>query len=267
MNILFTGHNGFLGRELIPLLSQDFRLTTYIGNLLDFQNLSRFIDKNAVTHVIHAAARGGRRIKTDNSDVLLNNFLAAQNIFNLGVPTLTFCSGKIYNYEYSIDCAKEGEFPNGFPKDYYGQSKYFAYMLAKDYKHVTFFRYFNVFGNQESDERFIKSNAHRATQGDSLIIHKDIMMDFFYVRDSLPLIAKWLSNQEFVKEVNLVYREKYTLLSLAKLIKKILKSNSRIEILDTEKGKNYFADGSLLSELNFDFLGLEHGIEESFSKK
>jgi len=60
MSILFTGHKGFLGRELIPALSMLDEIVVFDGDLLDFEAVRIFAEKCSVTKIFHAAARGGR---------------------------------------------------------------------------------------------------------------------------------------------------------------------------------------------------------------
>ena len=129
MSILFTGHRGFLGRELIPNLSTNYKITTYDGDLCDFKKLKYFVEQNSVTKIIHAAARVGSRIKQDTVNDLIENLKIALNISKLGIPVLSFCSGKIYGYQESIDDVLEGDIGKKYPEDFYGQSKFLIHEL------------------------------------------------------------------------------------------------------------------------------------------
>jgi nucleoside-diphosphate-sugar epimerase len=80
------------------------------------------------------------------------------NVVNLGIPMLSFCSGKIYGYQESIDNAGEDEAGDRFPADNYGQSKYIIRKLVLDNDNVSIFRFFNVFGIYEHPLKFIKAN-------------------------------------------------------------------------------------------------------------
>lgn len=57
MKILFTGHRGFLGRELIPPLSAKTEIITFKGDLLNYSQLAKFAVDNSISRIIHAAAR------------------------------------------------------------------------------------------------------------------------------------------------------------------------------------------------------------------
>ena len=159
MTILFTGHRGFLGRELIPLLSQDFEIVTYDGDLVNHELLLNFIERNSISHVIHAAAKVSNRWETDTSDNLINNLKMTLNIVNLCLPVLTFCSGKVYGYQKSIDNVSENDAGKRYPDDFYGQGKYIIRKLIEDKSSVNLLLFFNVFGKSEDSRKFIKANA------------------------------------------------------------------------------------------------------------
>ena len=50
MNILFTGHRGFLGKELIPNLSTECKIFMYDGDLCDNSGLVNFVNKNSISN-------------------------------------------------------------------------------------------------------------------------------------------------------------------------------------------------------------------------
>ena len=159
MTVLFTGHRGFLGRELIPELELQEDLVFFDGDLTDYDAVKSFIQGKSVTRIIHAASRGGRRNKVDTPQTLLNNVRATTNVLQFSLPTILFCSGAIYNREESVDNAQESNSLLSFPVDYYGQSKFIANSLAKNTSNSNILRFFNVFGPSEGFDRFISFNV------------------------------------------------------------------------------------------------------------
>jgi nucleoside-diphosphate-sugar epimerase len=68
MNILFTGHRGFLGREVIPHLLKTHDV--FYPNI-DYTNkelVDSFVTKNKIEFILHAAIKGGRRVRQDIPD-------------------------------------------------------------------------------------------------------------------------------------------------------------------------------------------------------
>lgn len=265
MRVLFTGHKGFLGRELIPKLSTYIDVITYPDELEDVRGLKSFVKSKEVDAVIHAAARGGRRTSIDNERILVANLASSLNVAHLDLPTLSFCSGAIYGRQSSIFLAKEESSGNRYPDDIYGQSKFLFHETIKNSGNVTFLRYFNVFGLSEGFDRFISFNISRYMEKSPQVVYKDFFMDFFYVHDSIPIILDWLNLRLVPNEVNLVYPEKLKLTQVCNIINTLNDYSSPITILDHGDGKDYCGDGSLLRSLNYKLVGLREGIKQVYS--
>ena len=85
MNILVTGTNGFIGSNIIRLLSNrtDFKFfqgTRHNLDLYSVDNVEKYINDNQINAVIHCAVEGGHRLKTDTSDILYRNILMYENL-------------------------------------------------------------------------------------------------------------------------------------------------------------------------------------------
>jgi len=264
MKILFTGHRGFLGRELIPKLANDFEIKKFEGDLRDFKELRTFIGANKIEKIIHAANRGGRRIRVDDFRVLEENLVASTNLLSFGLPMLAFCSGAIYGRQESLFDSKEAEAGDRYPDDYYGQSKFLFRQMAIDKPKFQILRFFNVFGIKETPERFLKSNIRRYVDREAMQVFQDFYMDFFFVEDSLPLIYRWLRDVDIPKEINLVYQEKYRLSEICEKINQLDSHSVNIEFANREPGKNYCGNGSVLHSQGVDLKGLDFGIREIF---
>ena len=260
MSILFTGHKGFLGRELIPALSMLDEIVVFDGDLLDFEAVRIFAEKCSVTKIFHAAARGGRRNKVETPSTLQNNVQVTTNILRLDLPTLLICSGAVYNREKSIDVATERKSLDSFPTDFYGQSKFITTALARNRDDCRILRFFNVFGITEGIDRFITFNISQYIKHEPMLIFSDFEMDFFFVEDALPAVNSWMAGDAIPNEMNMVYRSKFLLSEICTIINTLADYSVPIIRERDEKGKNYTGDGQLLESLGFPQLGLEGGI-------
>jgi GDP-L-fucose synthase len=265
MTIFFTGHLGFLGRELIPFLKPIEEIVTFDGDCNDLAALKKFVKLNRVDKIIHSAARGGRRNKIDTQATLINNVTITSNILKFDLPTILFCSGAIYNRENSIDSAKENTSTSSFPSDYYGQSKFISNLIARDNQNCTSLRFFNVFGKSEGLDRFITYNVNQYLAHKPMLIFKDFLMDFFYVKDVLPIIYLWLKQDSIPREMNLVYDKKYFLSEICGLINELSDYEIPITIQENSLSKSYTGDGTLLESLKLPLLGLQNGMQEMFN--
>jgi len=210
MNVFFTGHRGFLGRELIPELSKEVQIYTFEGNLMDVQEVKAFVKAKAIDRVIH---------------------------------------------EYS-----EYRTCETYPNDYYGQSKFLIRECAINDEHSLFMRFFNVFGRSEGFDRFVSFNVNQYNAGLPMRVFKNFYMDFFFVKDSIPVIIKWMFGELIPKEINMVYSKKYTLIQICELINTLDAHSVPIDLISQELGKDYCGDGCTLENLNSPTIGLKAGL-------
>jgi len=264
MRVLFTGHKGFLGRELIPGLQKQVKVIEYPYELADFKHLYNFVKEKRIDYVIHAAARGGRRTKIDTERTLMDNLTASINVLRLDIPTVSFCSGAIYGRQHSIYLATESQSLQRYPVDFYGQSKFIFRSYASQFEHITFLRFFNVFGQTEGLDRFISYNLNRYKEGKPMTVYRNFIMDFFYVKDLLPILFDWLGGIKLPQDLNLVYSQKFSLIEICEIINQLDRHNVPIELLNTNEGIDYCGSGELLNSINYEFVGVSKGIKELY---
>lgn len=264
MKILFTGHRGFLGRELIPELRKDVEILVYNEDLRDFKLLNQFVKSHKIDGVINAAAKVKQRDGVESVNDLIDNLTINFNITRLELRTLSFCSGKIFGWHRSIEGFSESIAGSEYPKDFYGQSKFIFREMMKENAQITLGRFFNVFGPTESSTRFVRANLTRYRNAEPMIINQNIKMDFFYVLDSIFFIRDWLLNKNLPNEINLVYEKKYDLFEICTMINRLGSFKVPIKIIDHTPGFNYYGDPSLLSKLDYPFLGLQEGLMRVF---
>lgn len=264
MTLLFTGHRGFLGRELIPILSKEYDIVVFEGDLSEYRKLQFFCENYKVDKIIHAAVRGGRRNKIDTPQTLIDNIFTTFNIIRMNIPTLNFCSGAVYDRNLAIDNVSEDESLRCYPSDYYGQSKFIINQIAQQEKNVTTFRFFNVFGPTEGLDRFISFNITQYIQRKPMIIFKDFYMDFFYIGDAYKMIQNWILGQNLPRELNLVYSAKLLLSDVCQIINSLDSYQVPVELIDRVPGQNYTGSAERISPYLTDFEGLQNGIKTMY---
>ena len=197
MNILITGSNGFIAKELISRLENDHHLYKTNRDTLDVLNpeaVDNFFKNNEVDVVIHCAISGGRRTKPDGYDVVYENSLMFENLARHSRDykfMIIFGSGAETDRTKGVDNLSETDFGihnKNIPLDYYGFSKYLIAKRAETIHNIVNLRIFNVFGEFEANDRMIKNNINNYLSGKPLEIYQNRVMEFFGANDLYKVI-------------------------------------------------------------------------------
>lgn len=275
MNILVTGANGFIGSNIIDLLSNNtdfnfFKGTRHNIDLCSIDSVEKYLDENQIDTVIHCAIEGGSRLKQDNSEMFYRNILIYENLikFNYRYKTfINFGSGAEFDRKCDISNANECDMFNSVPTDFYGLSKNIISKLSVHYLSSINLRIFGCFYHNELPTRFIKNNINNYINHKPIIIHQDRYMDLFYMEDLIKVIKYFLKNPNIVhKDVNMSYLKKYKLSDIANIINELSSYKTDIIIENKSLGFNYTGNGELLNSLNLQLKGIELGIKECYSK-
>jgi nucleoside-diphosphate-sugar epimerase len=269
MNIFFTGHNGFLGSELIPHLQSTGHIV-YTGNLnlCDKKAVDRFCIVNNIEFIIHAAIKGGRRVAIDTAADFHNNVAMFENLQHLNIPMVNFCSGAAYDKNQNIHELSENDIGLNIPADFYGLAKYVISQRCMYIKHIKNLRFFNVFGPNETEDRFIKTNIRNYINNRNQIIFKDKYMDFFGISDTKKVIDLILQNFNDINIpscVNLVYTKKYTLSDICNTINTLSSYTVDVDIQTTGWDNAYTGNGTVLNNLNIQLDGIVSEIVRCFN--
>ena len=260
LSILLTGGNGFIAKNLKRSLAGSYDITSVTRsdfNLLDREAVSKYFADKYFDVVIHTAIVGGSRLKLDQSDVLLHNLVMHYNLVANSDKFdrfISFGSGAELN----------------LPLDPYGLSKHVIAESVKLLgKKAINIRIFAMFGEDEPETRFIKSNIKRYIERKALVIHQDKYMDFYYVEDLITLVD-WLisnsekNNREFtLSTVDCKYSTNYKLSDIAGIINELDDYRVKVEVNELNLGKPYIG---AYTELPFSVAGLEKGIKSVYNK-
>lgn len=270
MKILITGANGFIGRNLTAALKSEydvFELTRQVVDLTDRESVDNFFKDKYFDVVLHCAMVGGRRNIKDDYTVLYNNIAMFYNLrrsqFKFG-KMITFGSGA--ELDRYTDISEISYFRDVYPLDYYGMAKNIILRLVENEDKCFSIRLFNVFGHNEENARFIKSNIQKYINKEPLIINQNRIMDFFYMDDLITLVKFYLDKPYIPEEINAVYNQKYSLIDIANMINKL--SDYKVDIIIEEEGfnKSYTGKSNRLDLLKLSFKGIEQGLEEIYNK-
>ena len=163
MNILVTGANGFLGREIADYFSgSEYNLILAPRQVLDLtskQEVDDFFSKNEVDVVLHTAVRYSQTFGDFISN--LSMFENLKNHADKYSFMITFGSGAEYDRSTDISAAHEKNIFSRLPDDYYGLAKNLIARDAALFNNIINLRLFGCFGTMEDNTRFIKNSLER----------------------------------------------------------------------------------------------------------
>lgn len=269
MNILITGGNGFIARNIHRALKDKHNI--YLTNrqtldVLDINQVEKFFNDNQVDIVIHTAVSGGSRTKEDDVHSLINNLLMfdnlAQNKHKFG-SLIHFGSGAEFDRNTDICCAKEDD--ESCPVDYYGLSKKIIKRQIDKIENFYNLRIFGCFGVDEADTRFIKSAVRSVKEGKPIEVHQNRYMDFIYIEDLCKVVELYvekINKKSLPKDMNLCYSSHKSLLDIANKINNFAgKPCNNVVVKQSGFHTEYTGDGSKLHNMNVQLMGLDEGLK------
>lgn len=267
MNILITGGNGFLAKNIYNKLKEENINVISISRQdnFDLRNTDLtcdFFKDKYFDAILHCAILGGKRLIPDDSSIVNDNIRMATNIL---INKKSF--GKLINFgsgaelDRSTNINENSVFTNVLPEDFYGFSKNIIARLFSNELNTYNLRIYNVFSTNESQGRMISTNVKNYIERKPIVINQDKYMDFIYFEDFYKILQKVLLNQTDIKEIDCVYNDKYRLTDIATIINNL--NDYRVEILIEKNGlgNNYYGKNYLE---NIEFVGLEEGIKKVY---
>ena len=273
--ILITGGNGNIAKIITNKLLSSYSIkypSKIELNVLNINEIENYLNLYDFDILIHTARYGGRRTKKETADVVYNNLVMFENLIKFSKKfkmIINLDSAATYDRDTDIFNRKEFEI-NTIPKDYYGFSKYLIYKRSLYYHNIFNFRIFNIFHENEENDRFIKSCFIAKKNNTAINIFEDKYFDFMYKDDFLSILEYYLNNIDNIskleKTINICYNKKYKLSDIAKII---LNSENNINILEKYSKNNYSGDSNKLDSLNIKLNGLEKSLidmENNFNR-
>tara|TARA_X000000950_G_scaffold287280_1_gene398991 strand:+ start:4860 stop:5777 length:918 start_codon:yes stop_codon:yes gene_type:complete len=296
VNILFTGGAGFIGSSIIDKLNKkkyniyvvDNLLTgTYknipIGNRVKFlkinvndkKQLIKSTNKLSIDYIFHFAACVGVKRTLKNPLKVLEDIEGFKNILHLAkfkkVKRVFFSSSsEVYGEGQGLAQNEEktplnSRLPYAIVKNV-GESFFKTYKNEYNINY-TIFRLFNTYGPKQSSDFVVSQFLKNALKNKDINIYGNGQQSrtFCYIDDTVDAIINCFEKNFFINSTVNIGNNKVTkIIDLAKIIKKITKSNSKIKKIEPLK------EGDMLrrkpdikkmkSVLNRKFTSLEKGL-------
>jgi nucleoside-diphosphate-sugar epimerase len=251
MKILITGGAGFIGKRITTLL-KDYDVTSLSSKDCDLLDLNQVehLFKEKYDVVINCAAKGVSNL--DDEQVYWDNLTIFNNL-------------KLYKEKYNtfINIGSGSELT---PTHWYSKSK--AKIWEEIQKEDNFYnvRVWGCFGKGEPEFRFFNKLFSSQKQNTNFTINKNIYFDFIWVDDLVRIIEQVMLNPPSFKEINAVYKEKYSLVDLAFLTKNHFKFQFNVELLPNYNPHDEIPTYGGVLNHNYKVEGLIKGLESYWNE-
>ena len=296
VNILFTGGAGFIGSSIIDKLNKKKYNIYVVDNLLtgkyknipisnrvkflkinvnDKKQLIKSTNKLSIDYIFHFAACVGVKRTLKNPLKVLEDIEGFKNILHLAkfkkVKRVFFSSSsEVYGEGQGLAQNEEktplnSRLPYAIVKNV-GESFFKTYKNEYNINY-TIFRLFNTYGPKQSSDFVVSRFLKNALKNKDINIYGNGQQSrtFCYIDDTVDAIINCFEKNVFINSTVNIGNNKVTkIIDLAKIIKKITKSNSKIKKIEPLK------EGDMLrrkpdikkmkSVLNRKFTSLEKGL-------
>jgi nucleoside-diphosphate-sugar epimerase len=259
--ILVTGAGGFIGSAVCKKLTDKYSVIAVVSpfsessrlkdiktnltivkvNLSDSNKVKELFKKYKPDVVLHLATHGVYQYQQqDEERILIENYLMAVNLLKYSVDfgVKKFVNtGSVFEYGSKPGKVKESNVDITDILNKYSAVKMATTALANSYSdklQVITLRPFTTYGPGEDQTRFIKATIERALKNEPISIAGKVVRDFVFVEDVASAFSKAIEiNYRSGEIVNIASGKKETLEHVAKLIKKMIHSKSKI-VVDTK---------------------------------
>lgn len=260
--ILITGSGGFVGSHIVNHLQDNCNLLTprsYELNLLNFQDVEYYFQNNEIDIVIHCALSGREFLSSHDPVYLSDGLIMFRNLFNQRKHFDKFINlGTAYELSLDVDntLINEDDFLSHLPITSYGLAKNLIARTIRETPKFFNLRLFGVFHETESERRFLK----KVRNEEHIIIEKDSYFDYLYLPDMFPILDRIINNHCQIRDLNMVYANKYRLSEIAYMLCDHLGLDKNKITIKNQKGLNLTGSPNKIQTLDIDFIGLEKGI-------
>jgi GDP-L-fucose synthase len=271
MKILLTGANGFIGRNILESLSSRHNIIAVSHKEIDLKScdaVEEFMRGQNFDAVIHSAAAPTHRAAKNIEEAPMTNLLMytalAKAAVRCGVKKfITYGSGSEYGQNRNLCDVTEEQLGQVIPSDVTGFPKYLMNYIRESGLKMHNLRCFGVFGKYEDYSiRFISNAICRALSDYSISLKQDRVFSYLYIDDLAEITEFFLEGDFRFYDYNITPNEKWSLLDLARLVRRITMKDVPINVANPNMGYEYSGSNKRLhKELNYTYTPMIEAVK------
>jgi len=274
--ILITGGTGFIGRNILESLGSRYEFLVPSKEELDLReetSVFRYLEKNKVEMVIHAALVGGFKQEKEGGSLnilagnlqFFFNLIRAKRFYN---KMIFFGSGAEYDKRRDLKKVKETDLGLSIPAfDEYSLSKYICSEYIEKCRDIICLRLFGVYGKYDNYKfKFISNAIIKNLLRQDIVINQNVVFDYLFIDDLMSILDYFILNKPEFKSYNVASDESIDLIKISNIINEISDYKSKITVLKDGLNNEYTADNSRLKKEipNLKFTDYKEGITKLF---
>lgn len=267
MKVLLTGGSGFIGRNILPILSSEHQVLSPTRAELDLssgESVDRYLSTSDADVLVNCAIVNPAK-EIDRGKSVFHETISAYRRFSAHPFSriINIGSGAEYDKSRDIGEVTEDELSPDPPGDEYGHAKHEINTLIRNSGNATNLRIFGCYGPGEPERRFLRHAITCCLRGEPITIRRDCRFSYVFVNDLGAAILKVLKAKSLGRrDYNLCGGEPHYLSELAEIVKGMTSSGVPVTINESGLANEYTgSDLAFRREFSdFNFTPVKDGI-------
>jgi UDP-glucose 4-epimerase len=255
MNILLTGGSGFIGKNILETMKDDY---TFFApghrelDLLDEYAVEAFFQAHDVDVVVHSAVKPGHRNAKNPTNLYYEDsrmFFNLVRCSSLYRKMIVLSSGAAYDIRCDLCKVTEDFLGRHVPVDEHGFFRHVSGKYIELAENIVELRIFSIFGKYEDYAiRFISNAICKAVYDLPITLRQNRLFDYLYVNDFAPVLDYFIRNNPHHCAYNVTPDQAIELYALAEKVRAISGKDLPIVVGKPGMGLAYSGDNRRLRQ-------------------